>query len=253
MPPCSTWQNVFELAMNDGLDPVSNTRLGPQTGRPGDFTDFGQFVSAFQRQIAYMFDLTVQGITALQVAHKHCWPEPYESLLVDGCMQSGKEVNQGGARSYHTGVQFVGFATVVDSLLAVKHFVFDTRTISLQELADNLNENFRNNEVLRVRLLRETPRFGTDAGEINSLAGEIFSFCCDTAGGYRDIWGGIYTASLYSLTAHVGFGARVGSHPGRQKGFLAPVRRQFPLAGLTERIGYGDFLPPRQNSRITKP
>ncbi|WP_319476334.1 pyruvate formate lyase family protein [Marispirochaeta aestuarii] len=222
----------LELALNDGIDPVSGSRLGPQTGSPEDFKDFSQFLSALQRQIAYMFDLTVQGITALQVAHKHCWPEPYESLLVDGCMQSGREVNQGGATSYHTGVQFVGFATVVDSLLAIKHFVFENRSISFRDLVDNLGENFRNNEVLRVRLLRETPRFGMDRDDINSLAGEVFTYCCDTAGRYRDIWGGLYTASLYSLTAHVGFGARVGATPDGRMAFSPLSDASSPSQGL---------------------
>jgi pyruvate formate-lyase/glycerol dehydratase family glycyl radical enzyme len=222
----------LELALNDGIDPVSNTRLGPQTGNPEDFKDFGQFLSALQRQITYMFDLTVQGITALQVAHKHRWPEPYESLLVDGCMQSGKEVNQGGAVSYHTGVQFVGFATVVDSLLAVQKFVFEAKTVSFNELVENLHDNFMNNEVLRMRLLRETPRFGMDRDEINTLAGEVFIFCCDTAGSYRDIWGGIYTASLYSLTAHVGFGSRVGATPDGRKAFSPLSDASSPSQGL---------------------
>lgn len=203
----------LELALNDGVDPVSGESLGPSTGAASELTTFDSLCVAFEQQVAHMFGLTVEAITALQIAHKARWPEPYESLLVDGSMQTGREVNQGGATSYQTGVQFVGLATVIDSLMAVQRFVYEQNDISLAELVQALRDNFQNNDVLRARLFRETPRFGLDNDQVNELASRVFSFCCDTAGRYRDIWGGIYTASFYTLTAHVGFGARVGATP----------------------------------------
>lgn len=203
----------LELALNNGVDPVSEEVLGPSTGPPGTLLTFEDLRRAFEQQITYMFRLTVEAITALQIAHKHRWPEPYESLLVDGCLESGREVNHGGAVTYQTGVQFVGFGTVVDSLMALRTFVYERQEIDLSDLLQALKDNFRNNDVLRARLARETPRFGLDSDPVNRVAADVFSFCCDAADRYRDIWGGIYTASFYTLTAHVGFGTRVGATP----------------------------------------
>lgn len=223
----------LELAVNDGIDPVSGEQLGTKTGTPDELLSFDSVVDAFERQVAHMFGLTVQGITALQIAHKERWPEPYESLLVDGCLRSGTDVNNGGAVSYQTGVQFVGFATVVDSLMAIKTFVFDRRALSLGELVNAMKGNFFDQDVLQMRLFRETPRFGVENETVNALAARVFSFCCDTTSRYHDIWNGIYTASFYTLTAHVGFGRRVGATPDGRRAFSPLSDASSPSQGAS--------------------
>ncbi len=207
----------LELTLNNGRNPLTGRQLGPTTGEPAELTDYSLFMQAFKAQLSSLFASVVEGVTCLQKAHRDLWPEPYESLLVQGCMQSGKDVNNGGAVSYHTGVQMVGFATVCDSLSALKEFVYEKQIISLQDLVKTINNNFMNEEVLRQTLLNKTDRFGSDSENSNTIAVNLFNLCCDTAEDYRDIWGGLYTVSLYSLTSHVGFGKLVGATPdGRQ-------------------------------------
>ena len=147
----------FELTLNDGLDPVGGEQLGPHTGEAEELTSFELLFEAFKEQVRYMFERTVRGITALQIAHRERWPEPYESLLVSGCLEKGREVNRGGADSYQTGVQFVGLATTIDSLLAVDTFVYRQNEISLSSLRDDLRNNFAGNDLLRVKLFNGTP------------------------------------------------------------------------------------------------
>ena len=61
---------------------------------------------------------------------------------------------------------------------------------------------------------------------------DLFEFCCDLAGGYRDIWDGIYTASFYTLTSHVGFGKRVGATPDGRKAFAPLSDASSPSQGV---------------------
>jgi formate C-acetyltransferase len=222
----------LELSLNNGVDPVSGVKLGPATGTPDELGSFEELFAAFKEQIAFMFERTVRGITALQTAHRARWPEPYESILVDGCMRSGREVNDGGASSYQTGVQFVGLATVTDSLMAIKQFVFDRGELNLAGLNSLTADDFHGREALRMKLFRGTTRFGMDEEKVNRMAEELFSFCCDIAGGYRDIWGGIYTASFYTLTAHVGFGKRVGATPDGRRAFTPLSDASSPSQGV---------------------
>jgi pyruvate formate-lyase/glycerol dehydratase family glycyl radical enzyme len=222
----------LELALNNGVDPLSGSSIGPATGTPDEIGSFEELFAALKEQIAYMFERTVRGITALQTAHRARWPEPYESILVDGCMRTGRDVNDGGAVSYQTGVQFVGLATVTDSLMALKQFVFDRGELSLSELNGLTADDFSDNEALRMKIFRGTLRFGMDEETVNRMAKELFSFCCDTAAGYRDIWGGIYTASFYTLTAHVGFGKRVGATPDGRRAFTPLSDASSPSQGV---------------------
>ena len=203
----------LELTLHNGFDPRTGQNSGLKTGDVTRFHAFSQVVDAFKQQAAHMLKLTVQGIIALQIAHRDIWPEPYESMLVDGCIEQGCDVNSGGAQYYQTGVQFIGLATVADSLMAIKKFVFERNEIEMKELLRILQQNFQGNEILRQKLWHQTPKFGNDNDEIDQFMAELFSFCCDEISQYRDIWGGIFTASFYSLTAHVGFGKFVGATP----------------------------------------
>lgn len=203
----------LELTLNNGIDSGSGDEIGLNMGDVNEFTSFCQLVGAFKKQVSFALRLSIQGIIALQLAHKKIWPEPYESILVDNCIESGLEVNEGGAQYYQTGIQFVGLATVADSLMAIKKFVFEKKEISMRRLIDILKNNFKQNEILRQRLINESPKFGNDIDEVDQLTREIFIYCCDEMRHYKDVWGGLFTAGFYCLTAHVGFGKLVGATP----------------------------------------
>jgi len=221
----------FELTINNGVDLIVGKKIGLGFGEVTQFTSFSQLIDAFKKQFSYIINITVQGIIALQIAHKEIWPEPYESMLLDSCIEDGYEVNSGGAQYYQTGVQFVGLATVVDSLMAIKKFVFEKKEVGMADLICILKENFKGNEILRQRLLNEVPKFGNDVDEVDQIACEIFSYCCKEISQYKDIWGGIFTASFYSLTAHVGFGKLVGATPDGRLAFEALSDATSPTQG----------------------
>ncbi len=224
----------LELTLQNGFDPRTGQNTGFTTGDVTQLAVFSQVLDAFKQQAAHMLKLTVQGIVALQIAHRDIWPEPYESMLVDGCVEQGCDVNSGGAQYYHTGVQFIGLATVADSLMAIKKFVFERNEIEMKELLQMLQQNFQGNEILRQKLWRQPPKFGNDNDEIDQLMAELFSFCCDEISQYRDIWGGIFTASFYSLTAHVGFGKFVGATPDGRRAYAPLSDANSPSQGVVK-------------------
>jgi len=52
---------VFELALNNGIDPLTGDRIGPQTGDPVRFKNFDELYQAFDRQLQYIVDLKDPG------------------------------------------------------------------------------------------------------------------------------------------------------------------------------------------------
>ncbi|NIV35736.1 MAG: hypothetical protein GWN58_41670, partial [Anaerolineae bacterium] len=54
-------------------------------------------------------------------------PTPYLSCLVRGCAEKGLDITEGGAELFYGTIEAVTYATTVDSLLAVKHLVFDKK------------------------------------------------------------------------------------------------------------------------------
>ncbi len=144
---------AVELAMNNGkdlvpfCDPMTGKvekirRDGPATGEPGDFTTFDAFYNAFERQMAFIVEKCVDLYEASESVRAQFFPTPYLSCLVKGCAQKGRDITQGGAEISFTTLEAVTYATTVDSLLAIKYLVYDTKECTLEELSKALAANW---------------------------------------------------------------------------------------------------------------
>jgi len=207
----------LELALNNGIDPETRDKVGPDTGKATKFRSFSELKNAFEKQIENGVRLLVQALHAVELAHKERWPEPLESILVDGCLESGREVNHGGALYNLTGIQGVGLATCADSLMAIKRLVFDERAIGMEALLKALKNDFNGQEMLRQRLLNEPPKFGNDIGEVDQLVVEIFDRYCAEVSNYKNLRGGKFTAGTFSVSSHDALGEFVGATPDGRK------------------------------------
>ena len=210
----------LELTLNNGKNPDTREQLGPQTGEAAGPGGFREADGCLQRPALRTFQLCCSGRQRPSGGTQGTVGR--NRMNQSWCRgQWKKELMLTTAAPFPTirGVQFVGLATVSDSLTALKTFVYERKLLSLEEFTTMLREDFAGREVLRRTILNRTERFGTDKESSNSMAGTIFNLCCGAASGYRDIWGGIYTVSFYSLTAHVGLGKVVGATPdGRKAG-----------------------------------
>ena len=86
-------------------------------------------------------------------------PAPYHSVLMDGCLERGFDMSN-GLKYNNVGIHGACSSNAADALAAVKHFVFDERSMSAQSLLNALNTNFEQDETLRRRLFDEAPKVG---------------------------------------------------------------------------------------------
>lgn len=206
----------LELTLNDGVDPVSGERIGPQTG--DRFASFDDLMSAFYVQVNSAIQKLIIVGHAVEKTHRELVPLPYGSLLIDDCIENGLDLTQGGARYNIPAVEAVGLGSLVDSLIVIKKAAFEEKSINLVDLIENLKHDFPD-EVFRNQLIRNYPKYGDDVDEVDQLAREIGLRFCEEAKKYKCFRGTNYSAGLYSVSAHVGMGGFVGATPdGRRKG-----------------------------------
>lgn len=209
----------LELALNNGTDLKKGIKLGPQTGDPLSFRSFDDLLEAFKKQTTNCIQKVVQGIHAVELGHREMWPEIWESILVDDCLDRGYDVHHGGARYNFSGIQAVGLATVVDSLMAVKEFVFEKKEIEMSKLLNALKNNYQDEEMLRQKLLNKTKKYGNDIEEADQLMCDITSFLCDEVEKHQNMRGGKFIAGFYTNASQVYFGKFVEATPdGRKAG-----------------------------------
>ncbi|MFA6448495.1 MAG: pyruvate formate lyase family protein [bacterium] len=164
---------AVEFALNDGCDMATGKRVGPRTGDPMTFETFDAFYAAFNAQLDAICDALIGAAEAADAARAAFEPIPYLSILVDGCMEKGVDVNAGGAELNYITVEGIAFATCVDSVAAVKALVYDEKRVSMADLLAALRANFIGHERTQQLLLNRAPKYGNDDDIADALAGEI--------------------------------------------------------------------------------
>jgi len=232
---------ILELTLNDGVDPQTGERIGPDTGAAATFTGFDDLFEAFERQLAYFVDIKILGNNIIERINAKYMPVPFLSLLIDDCIANGTDYNAGGARYNTSYIQGVGLGTVTDSLSSLKYNVFDRGLLSMPEMLRLLAEDFKGAEALRRRLGEETPRYGNDDDRADDILRRVFEAYYRAVDGRPNTKGGVHRINLLPTTVHVYFGSKLGATPdGRKAGTplsegISPVQgadRQGPTAVL---------------------
>ncbi len=167
---------AVELALHDGKDAATGEQVGPRTGDPRTFSTFDRFFDAFKAQLKATLELLIRANDIADTGRARFEPTPYLSALVDGCLESGRDIAAGGARYNFITVEGVALATAADSLAAVKKLVYDERAVTMEELVRALDANFQGYEPLRQTLLNKAPKYGNDDPYADDLAREISRF-----------------------------------------------------------------------------
>ena len=129
------WPIAIEFVLNRGRMVLFDSYQGLDTGDLRDLRTFDEFDAAVKQQIAHIVRLSAIGTVISQRVHRDVAPKPLMSLLVEGCMESGKDVAAGGDGQPRPGADFLRPATYVDSMAAIRKLVFEEKKYTLSRSA----------------------------------------------------------------------------------------------------------------------
>lgn len=204
---------VLEITLNNGFDPRLGRKIGLSTGNPEEWPDFDSFFAAFKKQLNYFVDIKIKGNRIIERLYAQYLPAPFMSILIDDCIKTGKDYNDGGARYNTSYLQGVGLGTITDSLTAIKYHVFDKGTISMAEMLQALKHNFEGYTELQSALTSATPKYGNDDDYADDIMRRVFEAYFEAVDGRPNTKGGFYRINLLPTTSHVYFGSVVGATP----------------------------------------
>ena len=89
---------------------------------------------------------------------------PLASSLSEGCIESGKDLYEGGAKINSSGIQALGVVDVADSLYSLNEVVFKKKLYTMNNVLNAIDNNFEGeiNQQIRAALLA-VPKFGDDS------------------------------------------------------------------------------------------
>ena len=208
----------FEFALNNGIHRQTGERRGPETGELASFTSFDDVMAAYEAQIEYAVEQTVERMNEWQRLRAERTPNLVRTLLIDDCVERGREFHAGGAR-YNWGVVCVGgLANIGDSLSAIRHVVFDEEEATLGELAEALDANWEGHEELH-RKLKAAPKYGNDDPLPDGMVTHVAEHVFREFRRYAPWRGGKFLPSCIMFTTYAHEGAPIGATPdGRHSG-----------------------------------
>lgn len=203
----------LELALFDGVCQMSGMQMGPKTGMLTDFTSFKQLQKAYQTQVEYFVSMMICSLNCTEKLIGDYGAHIFSSLLLEGCIEHGKDCTRGGAKYNYIGIQGVGIADVADSLTAIQQLVFEKKTVSAQELLDALRNNFEGREPLRQLLLNGVPKYGNDIEAADEMAAWAAKLYCNFVHGRSTVRGGFFRPGLFCLSSNTPLGRQVCALP----------------------------------------
>jgi len=212
---------ILEVTLNNGRDPKTGELVGRETGDPRSFKSFDDLWLAFEEQIDYTIELlTCADRVAAGILSEHT-PTPFISSLLEGCNESGKTMQEGGAFYNSGGIMGVGIAIVADSLEVLRKYVFEENEISMDELLKILAKDYEGYEELRVKLENDPSKYGNDIERVDFLARDTGRAFCNSIQSRMTTRNGSYHGALFSVSMYIPQGEVLGATPdGRKAGYM---------------------------------
>ena len=204
---------IFEIALNNGIDPITGKLAGINTGNPKDFKSYEELYEAFLKQLNFVVNQKITVSNYIDKMFAKYAPAPFLSVVIDDCIAKGKDYYDAGPRYNTNYIQCTGLATVTDSLSTLKKHVFEKKTFTLEKMLSALAKNFEGDEIMRQIIINKTPFFGNDDDYADDIALQVYDDLIKAIDGKPNVKGGEYHINMLSTTCHIYFGKIMGATP----------------------------------------
>lgn len=222
--PCAyiNFAAALEMTLYNGrMLKYGDEVIGLETGDIDSFSSFEEFLQAYLKQQRYFIrNAFIQEHEIIRLRAGH-FASPLGSLLHKLCRDSYTDIHQpvipgGIALGYF---EFIGYGTVIDSLAAIKKFIFDEKKLTWQQLKAALKADFKGYEDIR-ELLQTAPAYGNDDEYADDIGKRIDKEALDFAAKYSEELGVHLDLRLVPFTSHVPFGKVVSATPNGRKAYV---------------------------------
>ena len=215
--PCAyiNFAAALEMTLYNGkMKKYKDEIIGLQSGEATEFKDFDEFFNAYlEQQKNLLKQAFIQQYEIIILREQH-FASPLGSSLHELCMKNYKDLH---SKNIEGGIdlgyfEFIGYATVIDSLSAIKKVVFEDKRITMEELIEALQNNFDGYEKIR-QLLLNAPSYGNDDNYADSIAKKLDLEALKFTKQYSKELGVNLDLRYVPFTSHIPFGKVVSATP----------------------------------------
>lgn len=215
-----SWINlakILELTLNDGKDMITGKQLGCESNTA--INSFEDFLNSYLNQLDYCIDFAIDFAEKQGLYSKMINPSPIYSSSFCECIEKGMDVHEYPLKYNNMSFKIFALATTVDSLVAIKKYVYDKEEISLGELIKALKIDWNGYEELRERILKDTEKYGNNLETVDKIMCEVTNHIRDRYLGKKLQRGGKLRIGMDSIDHCISMGKNTAATPdGRKKG-----------------------------------
>ena len=208
-----TAAKAIEYVIHNGRSNRTGRELGLKTGDPTEFKSFDEFYAAFIKQLDHIMNIVTRIAYEAQEVHAANLPGPLRSVLIEGCLEKGREYKNGGPLYGHGQILVNAFADTVDSLVNVKKYVYEDKRYTMAELVDALDKNFVGYDEMHYTFKHSELKFGNDIEYVDSIARDVMNHINEYLMTIPTFRGGFFSGGCSPFTAAPRCGASLGALP----------------------------------------
>jgi formate C-acetyltransferase len=214
---------ALEALMRNGrMKFYDDELIGPETGDVTSFKTWEDFYGAYKTQHMNLLQKAFQQQHVVDCLRPEHFAAPFSSVMHNLCMENmvdlhTKKIEGGVDYSYF---EFLGYGTVVDSLAAIKKLVFEDKKLSMKQVVEAMDADFKGHEPVR-EMLRNAPCYGNNDSYADSIAKDIDRFTQMAAKKSSEERGIHVDVRYVPITSHVPFGKVVSATPNGRHAWTA--------------------------------
>lgn len=212
-------QKAVEYALTGGVDMVSGEQIGLPPSGPAPAT-MEEFVAEVGRQLDHLARQAIRVTDLYEADYPIQHASPFLSSFYSDALARGRDIyTDYGARYNNSSINAIGLGTAADSLYTIEKLVYTDGTLTLGELADLLQNDWADHEVLRLTVKNRFPKFGQGLPAPDGYAGRLVARLDAAINRTPNVKGGVYRLSTFSIDNRWEWGRYTGaSADGRRKG-----------------------------------
>lgn len=249
---------ILEYFMMRGRSLVSGEQEWRDCGDPSEYATFDEFYEAFMKEVKQMQWDVVNNHFRHKNTRYRINPSVLLSTLTEDCIARGKDYTNKGGRYTFYGLIINSFSHTVDSLAAIKKFVYEDKAVTMDELTEAMKHNFEGKEALREMLVHRAPKYGNADPYVDGIAKRLMKDFADNVEviektpGEKDIWPEVrLVAGIGTFENYVQFGRECGASADGRKYMESLSSNYSPSLGLDvegptaalKSATYPDILP----------
>ncbi|MCD8100426.1 MAG: hypothetical protein LUE06_07590 [Oscillospiraceae bacterium] len=153
---------MLDIVLHNGKCSICGEEIGLKTGDPRDFKTFDEFKAAFVKQIMYSNEIVMKAIKVEMECQKDWNPSPFCSSLLEGPLEKGMDLVEGGAIDSSFGIMIAGSSNAADSMSVIEKLIYEDKSVTWDELLQALDDNWVGHERLQQMVINAVPKYGND-------------------------------------------------------------------------------------------